>query len=284
MRSKRLASLLLAAMVMVPIAFDATGAAAQGKQGKQTEEDERIRAILTQLSSRERSDVRAGFTAIKELGADAAAAVPTANRVLREGLPVDLSLIAIDALASAGQTSSSSAIRPYLRHRHVELRREAAKALIKTKGPEAGAGLRQALSDGDSMVRGVAATGLGELKASEHIDALFAALDHGVPEAAASIGLLCKPDQCEQFASRTGRVGFDVMTTGFDPILFRDVKEMPDEQKIRVIGRVRELGTGDAHRFLKDVQSRWPADWSERVKKALDLAVQSTQGAPGGGS
>lgn len=287
MRTKSLAAALCAVLALgaVHLTSDAQAQGARGRAAAgDAAKDERIKALLAQLSSKERSDVRDGYAAMEQLGADAAAAVPTANRVLSRGLPIDLATLALKALAAVGQTSSSQAIRPYLRHRHVELRREAVKALIKTKGQEAKDGLRTALSDGDAMVRGIAATGLGELGAAEHIAALFSALDHNVPEAAASIGQLCNPEQCEQFASRTGSVGFDVMTSGFDQILFRDPKLMPDDQKIRVIGRIRELGTGDAHRFLKDVQSRWPDGWSERVKKALDLAVLSTQGAPGGGA
>ena len=231
---------------------------------------------------KERNVVRDGYAAMREMGPGAAAAVPTANQVLASGLPIDLATNALRALGAVGQSSSSKIIRIYLRHRHVELRREAAKALTTTKGPEAKAGLLQALSDSDAMVRGLAATGLGLLDAREHIDALLSALDHQVPEAAAAIGQICNPEQCERFASRTGRIGFDVMTTGFDQILFRDPTQMPDDQKVRIIQRVRELGTGEAHQFLKDVQSRWPQDGSERVKKALDLAVQSTAGSPGG--
>jgi HEAT repeats len=286
MRTKSLAALLSAAIALgtVHLANDVRAQGARGGSAAgDAQKEERIKAILAQLTSKERSDVRDGYTAMGQLGSEAAAAVPTANRVLSRGLPIDLATTALRALASVGEVSSSKAIRPYLRHRHVDLRREAAKALIKTKGQEAKDGLRMALSDGDAMVRGIAATGLGELGATEHIATLFSALDHNVPEAASSIGQLCNPEQCEQFASRTGRIGFDVMITGFDQVLFRDPKRMPDDQKIRIIGRVRELGTGEAHQFLKDVQSRWPEGWSERVKKALDLAVLSTQGAPGGG-
>lgn len=285
MRTKRLLALTgvtLALAAAQPPVDDAHAQGAQPRPAGDAKDAERVEAIVAKLQSKERNDVRDGYAAMREMGPDAVAAVPTANRVLGRGLPVDLATEALRALGAVGESSSSKAVRIYLRHRHVELRREAAKTLIRTKGPEAKAGLRQALSDSDAMVRGIAATGLGELKAREHIDALLSALDHQVPEAAAAIGQICSPDECERFASRTGRIGFDVMTTGFDQILFRDPAQMPDDQKIRIVGRVRELGTGEANQFLKDVQARWPEHWSERVKKALDLAVQSTAGSPGG--
>ncbi len=47
---------------------------------------------------------------------------------------------------------------------------------------------------------------------------------------------------------------------------------------MKIIGRVRELGTMEANKFLKDVQSRWPKDGSARVKQSLEQAVLATSG------
>jgi hypothetical protein len=54
-----------------------------------------------------------------------------------------------------------------------------------------------------------------------------------------------------------------------------------DDIKVKVVGRVRELGTGEANRFLRDVQGKWPKTWSQRVKQAIDQAVLATSGSPG---
>ena len=64
-------------------------------------------------------------------------------------------------------------------------------ALAKTRGPAAVKALRASLSDPDAGVRGLAATGLGSMKAKDAVGDLFVALDHKVAEAAASIGQLC---------------------------------------------------------------------------------------------
>ena len=80
--------------------------------------------------------------------------------------------------------------------------------------------LKKGLRSSDAAVRGTSATGLGALGVHDALDDLFAAFDHGVAEAAAAIGQLCHPDECEKFADRTGHVTFDVMVTGFrsDPV------------------------------------------------------------------
>jgi hypothetical protein len=47
---------------------------------------------------------------------------------------------------------------------------------------------------------------------------------------------------------------------------------------------VRELGTGEANRFLRDVQAKWPKNWSARVRQAIDQAVLATAASPGASS
>ncbi|NVL83615.1 HEAT repeat domain-containing protein, partial [Escherichia coli] len=108
----------------------------------------------------------------------------------------------------------------YTTHRNSKVRRAAVKSLTRTKGAVAGPALKRALSDGDAVVRGTAASGLGALKAKDAVPELFIALDHRVNEAAASIGQLCTMEQCEQLAAKLGKVPFDVVTGGLDQVLF----------------------------------------------------------------
>jgi len=200
---------------------------------------------------------------------------PLVNEVLVRG---GTEAIVEEALKAAGKLKSpalSASIAPYVQHRTPEIRRAAARALVKTKGPAAVAALSKALRSGDASVRGTAATGLGELGARESIKDLFNAFDHGVGEAAAAIGQLCKPEECEDFAQRTGRVTFDVMQTGFDQILFRPASEISDDDKLKLVGRMRELGTVEVGKYLADVGERWPKDWSKKVKQAIDSAAHA---------
>ncbi|MCL2450899.1 MAG: HEAT repeat domain-containing protein, partial [Polyangiaceae bacterium] len=165
--------------------------------------------------------------------------------------------------------------------RNTELRRTAARALTKTGGPDAAKALRLALSDSDAQVRGIAATALGGMKARDAVEDLFVALDHKVPEAASSLGALCADAECIRLAGKLGSVSFDVVTTGLDGVLMRPPAEINDDLKIEIVGRLRELGTAEAHHFLKGVQARLPAKGSARVKKAVDQAVLATAKSPG---
>ena len=152
------------------------------------------------------------------------------------------------------------------------------KSLTRTKGSAAAAALKHALSDADAVVRGTAASGLGSLKAKDAVPELFVALDHRVNEAAASIGQLCNPEQCEALAGKLGKLPFDVVTGGLDQVLFRPTADVSDDAKLKVIGRIREQGTIEGNKFLRDVQKRWPSGTSPRVRQAIDQAVMATAG------
>lgn len=257
-------------------------AAAKPRGGKKPGRPARVKidvaGLTAKLKSDNAADVKAALAEIREAGKNAAVIAPEVEALLRAGAGVDQMQATLETLGSIGAESSSAAIRPYARHRKQELRLAATRALSRTGGPNAIAGLREALADSDPAVRNAAAAGLGALNSKESIGDLFLALDHKVLEAASSIGKLCTVDDCEKFAAKIGSFEFDVMTSGFDQILFRPAAEMSEEEKIRIIGRIREVGTADANKYLRDVQSRWPGDGSPRIRRAIDQAVEATGG------
>ncbi len=266
---------LAAVAVAFGLALAAPSVLAKGKQptkGKTDVPRLDLPALKKQLAGSE-EDIVAALRTIEESGNVEGA--PLVTEVLARG---GTEAIVEEALKAAGKLKSSSlspSIAPYVQHRTEEIRRAAARALVKTKGPVAVSTLSKALRSEDASVRGTAATGLGELGARESIKDLFNALDHGVAEAAASIGQLCKPEECEEFAGRTGKLTFDVMQTGFDQILFRPATEISDDDKLKLVGRMRELGTVEVGKYLTDVGERWPKDWSKKVKQAIDSAAHA---------
>jgi HEAT repeat protein len=233
---------------------------------------------LQKLKSGDEGQIRAGLDDLRIAGAGAAPAASTVAEILARGLNEPLTQQAIETLGDLESPDGSPVLAQYATHRAVAIRRAAVKALTRTKGPAAAQALRKALGDSDAQVRGNAAAGLGALKAKDAVPDLFVALDHKVNEAAASIGQLCSSEQCDQLAGKLGKLPFDVVTSGLDQVLFRPASDISDDTKIKVLGRLRELGTGEANRFLKDVETRLPKDASPRVKQALEQAVKATTG------
>jgi HEAT repeat protein len=238
---------------------------------------------LKRLRSGDLARVKSALDDVRTSAKAGAPAAPAIAELLQQGLSPVLTQAAIDTLGDTESEAGSASLAWYAHHRNVELRRSAVQALARTRGAEAVKTLRAALSDPDPGVRGFAATGLGSMKAKDAVGDLFVALDHKVAEAAASIGQLCAGNECDRLASKLGSVPFDVVTSGLDQVLFRAPADVSDDMKVKIVGRIRELGTGEANRFLKDVQGKWPKNWSARVKQAIDQAVIATSGSPGAG-
>jgi len=229
------------------------------------------------LKSGDQGKIRAALDEIRMAGKGPGSPYAgTIVELLQRGVPTTVAEAALDTLGDLEAESASPVIAQYMEHRNARVRQAATKALVKTKGPVAVRALRHALSDQDPMVRGVAANGLGALKAKEAVPDLFLALDHRINEASTSIGMLCNPQECEQLASRIGKFPFDVMGAGIEQALFRP--DVSDDSKIKLLGHVRELGTQDANKFLREVVKKWPKTGSARVKQSLDQAVQATGG------
>jgi len=233
------------------------------------------------LKSGDPERITAALEDARAAGKGATALASEISGLLDRGLSGSLAESALQALGEIELQTSTPSIASYLQHRDPKVRTAAAKALSRTKGPAAIAALRHALSDSEPTVRSAAASGLGILRAREAVGDLALALDHRIVEAAAPIGQLCNVDECNDFLGRLGRLPFDLMESGLDPILFRPAAEVSEDTKANVIGRVRELKTNEAHKFLESVQKRWPAGNSPRLKTLIDQAVKATNRASG---
>ncbi len=237
-----------------------------------------VKPIVAKLKSGDEGQIKDALDEARLAGPGGAAAAPVVAEILTRGMSLPLTQSAIETLGDLESETGSAALAQYTVHRNAKVRRAAVKSLTRTKGAAAATAMKHALSDGDAVVRGTAASGLGALKAKDAVPELFVALDHRVNEAAVSIGQLCNAEQCEQLAAKLGKVPFDVVTGGLEQVLFRPAADVSDDAKVKIVGRVREQGTLEGNKFLKDVQKRWPAGSSPRVRQAIDQAVMATAG------
>jgi hypothetical protein len=239
---------------------------------------------LSQLRSQDPAQIREALDDARLVGAKATPAVPLIAALLNAGLPYPLAQAAIDTLGDIGSADGLPALLPYARHRDPKVRRSAVRAIARISGPSNALALTTltgALSDPDIQVRAAAATGIGSLKSKSAVKDLFLALHHHVYEAAVSIGQVCDPQDCDALVGELGAIPFDVITTGFDAMLFRPNSEVSEAAKVALVDRMRDVGTRDANKFLRGIQGRWPKNGGEKVKRALDAAVLATMASPG---
>ncbi len=207
-----------------------------------------------------------------ELSGDRKAA-PLVDALLNRGASSKILLRALGVAGALGQESSSAALAPYVKHRAPDVRRAAAQSLTRTKGPVAVQALRQALRGSDPALRGTAADGLGALGAKDAVPDLFVVLPKEVPEAAGAIGTLCSNEDCKKFVALLGKLPFDVMQSGFLPLLLRSNQEVPDTLKIQLIEELRRLATAKANELLSTALAAFPATGNPKVKAAMDAAL-----------
>jgi HEAT repeat protein len=200
-------------------------------------------------------------------------AAPLVEGLLIRGASSKIVVRALAVAGALGQQSSSAAIAPYVQHRIPEVRRAAAHSLTRTKGPAAVQALSLSLRSNDAELRGSAAEGLGALGAKEAVPDLFVVLNKEVPEAAGAIGTLCNVDECKRFSTLLGRLPFDVMESGFLPILLRTDSDVSDGLKIQLIEQLRRMATAKASDLLSTALASFPAKGSPKVKLALDAAA-----------
>lgn len=207
-----------------------------------------------------------------ELSGDKRAA-PLIDALLARGASSKLLVRAMGVAGVLGKETSSTALAPYVKHRAPEVRRAAAQALAHTKGSIAVQALRDALRGSDPALRGTAADGLGALGAKEAVPDLFVVLPKEVPEAAGAIGVLCSADECKHFVSLLGKLPFDVMESGFLPLLLRTGSDVPDGVKLQLIEQLRRMATQKANALLSTALSSYPANGNPKIKSAIDAAL-----------
>jgi hypothetical protein len=207
-----------------------------------------------------------------ELSGDHKAA-PLVEGLLNRGASSKILLRAMGVAGVLGQESSSAALAPYVKHRIPEVRLAAAQSLTRTKGAAAVQALRSALRGSDAALRGTAADGLGALGAKDAVPDLFVVLPKEVPEAAGAIGTLCTGDDCKKFVALLGKLPFDVMQSGFLPLLLRTGPGVPDPVKLKLIEELRRLATAKANDLLSTALASYPANGNPKIKAALDAAL-----------
>src|SRR5262245_3503832 len=113
-----------------------------------------IKPIQDKLKSSDPATVAQGLVDAKAAGAAGAPLAPPIEEILKKGATAQLDKAALEALGAIAATSSSAAIRPYIRHRAQEVRRAAVRALGNTKGAEAILAFKEGLRSEDGQVRG----------------------------------------------------------------------------------------------------------------------------------
>jgi HEAT repeat protein len=179
---------------------------------------------------------------------------------------------AIVTLMALGQPSAGPALFELTHYRRPEIRLRAIEAIAAVRPPGGEQVLIDALSDADSTVRSGAAVGLGDVGTEQSIEVLFRALDHGNLEASIAIGKLVPARDVRRLFPYIGNVPFRSMAPAFAETLKR--KDVPDSEKLAVVARLEEVGTGEVKSFFGDLMTSTEGALPPAVSKAALRAMQ----------
>jgi hypothetical protein len=133
-----------------------------------------------------------------------------------------------------------------------------------------------ALGDSASNVRVAAAATIGVLGLKDALPTLFVAFERRIAGAGHSIGKLAGEADLERILGFFGTRPFPEVKPILDDLLMR--KDLGDKVKMRIVGQVQELATGEARAFLQALVDAPPEGVSGRVVHAArDAAMRITQ-------
>jgi HEAT repeat protein len=236
-----------------------------------------VAGAIQKVRSGDEARVRGGLDELRMSGPSGASAVSAIVEVLSRGLSESLTIQALDTLGDLESPAAAGVLGQYAAHRSLSIRCAAVRALGKTRSPAASAPLRRALSDSEAAVRGLAATSLGMLKAKDATKELLLALDHNVREAALALGQACSAEGCLELAGKVGKLPLEILGPGVEAIVLR--QDVPEDSKEKLLVRMGQLETVEAHRFLKGLETRLPKEASPKTRRAIAQAIANTTGA-----
>lgn len=225
--------------------------------------------------------IASALASIRDAGPAAKALAPPVEALLSRGLPPELAIDAIGALAAVGSRSSSEAIVPYMSHRSAAVRRAAAQALASTRGPEAASALAAGLRSTDAEVRRLSAIGLRDAGDSSAVPDLVRALDRGELDAAPALAALCPAAACGELLARWELVNrLDAGAPGAEKDMLEALLSrrppLPDELLVAAVEKVAASTSAASRAYLSSMKR--PPRASPRVRKALEASARAVRG------
>ena len=227
--------------------------------------------------------IASALAAIQAAGPDAKKLAPLVEDLLARGLPPDLAPAALAALGAIGEPRSSAAVAPYMSHRVAAVRRAAAEALARTRGPDAAAALLAGLRSTDAEVRRLSARGLRLAGDASAVPDLLRALDRGELDAAPAIAALCAPAACHELVARWEVVEkWDRSAPGaekdvLDALLARK-PPLPDDVLLAAIEEARSAASATTRASFRSAKKDFRL--SPRVRRALEAASREPKEPP----
>lgn len=228
-------------------------------------QNEVLQTAQAKLQQGDEAAIRQAFTALAELGNDAAAEALVAR--LRRGLPPQLIEAAIDTLVLLNRPAVGAALLELTQHRRTQIRIKAIEAIGALRQKSAQAALLYALDDPSSEVRSAAVESLAVVGNNRALPALFAAAERDVPGAWRAIGNLAGPNDWKGLLGRAIQSDVMMIRPALDAYVAR--KDIPLEVRVRAVQQLAALDSPSARACVADWLAAYPSDGPARLRQVL---------------
>ena len=233
--------------------------------------------IAARLQSSDSDEVREAIDLLSVI--DNPRVIPPLAELLRSGRSDEVTDRALQALRGLAHASAIEVLTEFTHHRRARARRLAYDALAAISDRRIPALLEQGLRDSDRNVRAACARQLGEIEARGSVDTLFLAFDRGVVEAAASIGKLGNRQAVNRFNEHLGQMPLSVMLSGYHEFVRR--RDIPDEVKIDIVGRLGEISGDMVRVFLQRYLDTFPSRGRASRSRVRTSVIETLRRIPG---
>ena len=239
--------------------------------------EEILQTAQVRLQQADDTAIRQAFSALTDLGSDAAAEALVAR--LRRGLPPQLIEAAIDSLVLLNRPVVGPALLELTQHRRIQIRIKAMEAIAALRQRSAQAALLYALDDPSSEVRSAAVDALASVGNARALPALLTAADRDVPGAWHAIGSLAGPNDWKAILARAEQSDVMIVRPALDVYVAR--KDVPVEARARAVQQVAALGSPSARACVADWLAAYPSNGPARLRQVLtDSLAKLDRGSP----
>jgi hypothetical protein len=195
-----------------------------------------------------------------------------------------LELLAERVSNPAAAAEAREVLELYTRHRRAAARVRAYAALGRSADKSAEAVLTRGLGDASPEVRAACAGALADRHATGSLDALFRALERGVPEAGRAIGRIGDATSVERFERWFGKAPLTAMLEGYEAYLRRP--DLGDDVKLSILGKLEEVGSDRVRELVFELAKPGVVPAGPRLSKELArlrrrAEKQAAQAKPG---
>lgn len=244
---------------------------AESKNKKTIEKNNTYR----KLASHKPGDITEAIEQIKKDRRPAGVRALT-NRI-RDGLPPQLLLLAVDALVVIKGNLAAKTLVELSSHRSQAVRKKVAMSLPALRSQRTTTVLVDMLDDQDAEVRSQAAVAIGKIKPQLAMNELITAAELGVLEASEIVGKQVRLRRVPKLIEMIDEKNIFALTPLFRELAART--DIPNNHKLAIVARLDEISTIGSRKLLSILAQSLP-QWSvarQAAAKALNKEIEKKE-------